>query len=180
MARRLFFALWPGAGQREALAELARTNHRKGAGGRLVNQAKLHITLVFLDKVEEDARACAEAAAERVSAVPFDLSIDRLGLWSRSGIWWAGCSTMPDALLDLVKALQGELRECGFMPEARPYHAHVTLARKAKRAERGPLEAPIAWPVSDFVLVESAPLPDRGGVEYRILRRWPLERAAEA
>ena len=181
MARRLFFALWPGVAQREALAALARARHHKGGGGRLVNESKLHITLVFLDNVGEDTRVCVEEVAETIRARPFELCLDRLGLWSRSGIWWAGCSGMPDTLPELVTALQDGLRGCDFTPESRPYHAHVTLARKAKRAPRGPISEPIVWPVSDFVLVESAPRDGVGsggsGVEYRVLRRWPLRAA---
>ncbi|HKJ70553.1 MAG TPA: RNA 2',3'-cyclic phosphodiesterase [Gammaproteobacteria bacterium] len=170
--QRLFFALWPDPELQAALAERAREalGERRA---RRVAAGNLHATLAFLGEVDAQARACAEAAAGRVSAAPFTLSIDRLGYWSRRGLLWAGPDSQPPA----VEALAADLGEalaadCGFERERRPFRAHVTLARKvAKMPGRVAIE-PLAWPVARFVLVASELGP--GGASYTIVGEWPL------
>jgi 2'-5' RNA ligase len=60
--------------------------------------------------------------------------------------------------------------------ERRPYIPHVTLLREARRAPASLAMPGLAWPVSRYVLLESARR-ERGNV-YRILREWPLDAAA--
>jgi 2'-5' RNA ligase len=78
-----------------------------------------------------------------------------------------------------VADLQQGLLGCGFEPERRRYKPHVTLHRKVRHAEAGPLEQPIAWQAREFALAASeggAP----GQSRYRILHRWPLGTSSEA
>ena len=44
--------------------------------------------------------------------------------------------------------------------------------RKAMRGPTRPDIPPLAWRADSFVLVESLTLPE--GVQYRVVRRWPL------
>ncbi|MDH3560041.1 MAG: RNA 2',3'-cyclic phosphodiesterase [Gammaproteobacteria bacterium] len=169
--QRLFFALWPDAGVRAALAGFAQANIRKQA--RRVSEANLHITLAFPGSVTAGVRQCLEAAAAGIQARPFELAIDRVGHWPRPRILWAGSSHTPAEVWSLVKALRMALQMCGLQPESRPWQAHVTLARKAGRALPVTEIDPIHWSISDFCLVES--VTDPSGPVYRIIRRWPLE-----
>ena len=167
---RLFFALWPDEPVRQRLDDLAR---RVVAGnGRRVPAAKLHLTLVFLGHVTAPVRQCAEAAAAEVAAPAFVLTLDRVGQWRRRGIIWAGPQQAPAALLELVRALTDVLIPCGFEPEQRPFAAHLTLARRSRRAVRAAAVDPVHWPVSEFALVRSET--GAGGSAYRVLGRWPL------
>ena len=61
--------------------------------------------------------------------------------------------------------------------EERAFAAHVTLLRNASESDLGTLPAleTIAWPVSEFVLVESQLA--ASGASYRIIDRWPLAAA---
>ena len=168
--QRLFFALWPGGELREALTPLLKL-HRE-CGGRAHPPTNLHITLNFLGMVDGETRDCLEQAAGEVISPSFGLTLDRFGYWPRPRVMWLGCSETPGPLLELVGALNSVVERCGLEPERRPYHAHLTLLRKARQAPTVP--APVlAWQVHDFVLVESASTP--GGVEYRVLRRWALQ-----
>ena len=168
--QRLFFALWPSAKMREALIPLLKLNHE--CGGRPHPPGNLHITLNFLGGVNANTRDCLEQAAGEIVIPPFELTLDRFGYWPRPRVVWLGCSETPGPLLDLVSGLNRVGEQCGLEPEQRPYQPHLPLLRKAKQ---GPSEAApeFQWSVKDFVLAES--VSTSGGVEYRVLRRWPLK-----
>jgi 2'-5' RNA ligase len=168
--QRLFFALWPSEALREALAPLHKL--KRECGGRAVATAKLHITLNFLGSIDGDTRDCLEQAAAEIAVPPFELILDQFGYWRRPRVVWFGCGETPDPLRQLVSELNRAIEGCGLQPERRPYHAHLTLLRKARQA---PIEAApkLRWPLTEFVLVESITNPE--GVEYRVLRRWPLK-----
>jgi len=170
--RRLFFALWPDAGVRAALAELAASVALRR--GRRVGAERLHLTLVFLGAVDAPARARAEQAAGEVRGTRFELRLERLGHWARSRVAWSAPRETPAALIALVTDLRARLERRGFAPERRPYRAHVTLARDAGRI-RGTPHAPVRWPVEAFHLVESVTAP--AGAGYRVVRSWPLAAA---
>lgn len=179
MTERLFFALWPGSAQRQALEQVKRELPRHG--GRETHPDDLHVTLVFLGDVEPQMRSCAERvaeqAADRVRAAPCGLTLDRIGCFPRPRILWCGASERQPPLLDLVGALNQALPGCGFVPERRPFAPHVTLVRNACPLPVRDLERPIVWPMEEFALVvtESGAPP-----RYRVLRRWPLTREAGA
>jgi RNA 2',3'-cyclic 3'-phosphodiesterase len=169
--QRLFFALCPELElqQRFAQAAAALLPH---AAGRRVRAENLHCTLVFLGAVAATQRLCLEDAASLVRAEPFTLTFDRLGYFRRPQVAWLGCTTTPAALQALVTGLSNGSASCGFPPEQRPYAVHLTVARKLRRDPgRLPL-LPIAWPVKQFVLMESVSETD--GVHYRPLRFWEL------
>lgn len=188
--QRLFFALWPAPELQRELAERGREalgNRR----ARRVPAANLHVTLAFLGEVDADFRACAEAAAARVTAAPFTLSLDRLGYWGRRGLLWAGPSAQPEAVERLAADLNAVLADdCGHDPDRRPFRAHVTLARKVPKMPGRMAIEPLEWPVERFVLVASelgpAPEPSnpgatgrvsqglRGGTGYTVVGEWPL------
>lgn len=165
--RRLFFALVPDQALR---ARLAAALHPvlEPVGGRHVPAERLHLTLVFLGEVAADRIPGVASAAGGVRATPFELVCDHTGHWRRAGILWLG--PRPCAGLDaLHAALRTAIASCGIPLEDRPYRPHVTLARKLRRPPPPVAIGPIAWPVRDFVLMESA------GEGYLELARWDLE-----
>jgi RNA 2',3'-cyclic 3'-phosphodiesterase len=169
--QRLFFALCPDGEIQSRLAGIARRTLVKG--GRLVPVENLHMTLVFLGKVSPGQRECAQRAAAGVAAAPFSLELDHLGHWPRPRVVWSGPGDTPRPLVELVSALQAALSDCGFPPEARPFRAHVTVARKVASPMDPISHEPVHWPVEAFHLMESRTLP--GGVRYTSLARWPLQ-----
>jgi RNA 2',3'-cyclic 3'-phosphodiesterase len=170
--QRLFFALWPDAQTRDDFAHIART-HLPPGGGRPVATANVHLTLEFLGTVDASMRACAERAADALSMPAFELEFQRLGYWPRPRVLWSAPQATPEPLESLVATLREALAECGHRPEARPFRAHVTLARKV----RGPVvaadHAALRWPVAAFHLMASES--GAAGVHYRRLKSWPLE-----
>jgi RNA 2',3'-cyclic 3'-phosphodiesterase len=144
---RLFFALWPPRETASALADWAR-----GLAGRATAAEKIHLTLAFLGPVDA---ATAAAAARQVQGRRHRLPIERAGYWRHNQIVWAGPHETPAELATLVESLQGELRKASFTLEERPYAAHVTLLRKAPRPTAWPALPAVAWPATQFALVES-------------------------
>lgn len=167
--QRLFFALWPEPALRRALQRV----QAQFSGGRRTHVDDLHVTLVFLGDVTMEAYPCVTRAADEVSAVAFDLELDRIGYWRRPRILWCGASSVPPALGKLVTDLQEGLTRCGFEPEHRAYAPHVTLARKARPMDERPVPEPLLWRPAEFVLVSSS-----GGAPplYRVVKKWRFER----
>lgn len=169
--QRLFFALWPDASLQHRIHALACTALARG-NGRLVTPENLHLTLAFLGPVDADRRRCLEAAATAVRTGTFNLEFDVAGYWAKPRVLWLGCTRPPQALLDLVAALQSGVRACGFDPDRRPYAVHLTVARNVGRNPGTAGIAPLSWPVEKFVLVESQTRPE--GAQYHPLRAWAL------
>lgn len=156
---RLFFALWPDAQARAALARL-----QAGAGGTPVPAAKLHLTLAFLGAQPAAALPALCRMLDEVPAHPLTLDIDTYGYFSGPRIAWAGMRAPPAALLALQAQLMQRLRQEQWLTQAEsPFRPHVTLARRASGVPAGPC-APLRWQAAELVLVESLP----ASAEYRI------------
>jgi 2'-5' RNA ligase len=162
---RLFFALWPDATVRAALAHHADVAHA-ACGGRRMRAQNLHFTLAFLGDVDTVRLEALLAAASTVAPRRFVIGVDRVAYWAHNQIVWAGASQVPDALVALVADLRAALDSGGFRHDAKPFVPHVTLLRDARPAVL-PALAPVTWPVERFVLVRSVP-----GQDYVILREW--------
>jgi 2'-5' RNA ligase len=164
---RLFFALWPPAGTAHALHDWALEAQRL-SGGRVTDEAKIHLTLSFLGEAEREK---ATRAAGSVAAKPHSLPIEQARYWRENHIVWAGPREIPGALKALHESLSMALYREEFILERRPFAAHVTLIRKARAATLPPLPQ-VDWPVREFVLVRSS-LSSRGA-SYEPLARFPL------
>jgi len=145
-----------------------------GKRAKRVPAHNLHITLAFLGSVPREQRECYEQAAAGIQIQSFTLSLEHIGHWPLPRILWLGASQQPEALLMLVHNLSAALSACGFTPEIRPYHAHLTLARKVDRPLPVRSIKPIDWEVDSFALIESVTAPE--GPRYQVLERWPLRR----
>jgi 2'-5' RNA ligase len=171
--RRLFFALWPDAALRAAVA--ARVAALLPAGlGRPQRPDQLHVTLVFLGAVAEPKLVEVHGVAARVTGAPFAVDFDRLEYWRKPRVLALCASVVPPPLEALVAQLRGELAARQLPTESRPYVPHLTLARKITRYEppAGAVE-PLRWPAAAITLVESRSL--ASGSHYEPLASWPLE-----
>lgn len=168
-SQRLFFALWPDEGTRQRLAALVPND----ATGRWVSGNNLHVTLAFLGSVDKHVRSCVEHVASQANAQRFTLHLDEIGYWRKPRILWVGTSKPPSPLMQLLCSLNDGLITCGFKPERREFHAHVTLARKVHKPIAQRSIDPIPWPIDSFVLVESRTL--SAGASYQVLRTWFLK-----
>lgn len=169
---RVFFALWPHAGERAALAAW-QPPLRKLCGGKAMRPDTLHATLVFLGEVAAHRLEALKLAAEEAGGEPFELGFDSARYWGHNHIAYAAPSVVPAPLPQLVLDLEQRLRAHRFRFDRRDYKPHVTLLRHAQWSDEPLPEMPGAvWRVRDFVLVQS--LSDDRGARYEVLARFPL------
>ena len=166
---RVFFAAWPTPEVQRSLGDVARQADE--CGGRAVPAHNIHLTLVFIGDVPRPRVAELEALGSTIVAPRFDLVVDRLEYWRHNRILWAGVEEYPPALRALVERLQEPAAAGGFRIERRPYVPHITLRRDARRAPAS-ARIHVAWPVTEFALMESAQR--ERGRGYEGLRKWPL------
>jgi 2'-5' RNA ligase len=94
----------------------------------------LHVTVKFLGRVEGERLALVREALDRAvaGAEPFDIAVAGLGAFPapiRPRVIWAGVTTGEALLVSLAERVHRELGAIGFVREARPFTAHVTLGR---------------------------------------------------
>jgi RNA 2',3'-cyclic 3'-phosphodiesterase len=163
---RLFFALWPPGAAAQILAGWAEAAAR-ATGGRRTAEGKIHLTLAFLGQADP---AKAVAAANRVKAQAHRLPIEQ-GRYINRMVWVAPKET-PRALAALQEQLAMELYREEFILERRPFTAHVTLIRDARRAPLPPVPQ-VDWPVREFLLMRSS-VSSRGAL-YEPVERFTLQ-----
>lgn len=169
-AWRLFFALDPSPALRRRIVAHA-ASWRWGAGTRPVAQPKLHLTLLFLPKVDPaDVPGLLGLGAEVAERHPGCLlRLDRAAVWP-GGIAHLAPSRVPQALQALHEALLRGARGAGVRCDERAWHPHLTLARRAEPGqEPGYFEA-LHWQVRSMSLQRSL----LGSGRYEVLRSWPL------
>ena len=171
---RLFLGLWPEESLRVCLAAY-RDAWRWPAGSKPVADATLHLTLHFIGAF---VRTRIPALAASLAAVPVGEIVSRPG---GGEVWKGGIAVLRidgnAELAELHQRLGAVLIEAGIALDSRPFAPHVTLARKAAKAEP-PAEAPaFEWRPGRFVLVES--LPGRSA-RYEVLGRFGADAHARS
>jgi len=180
---RLFVGVRVSVATANALAAcaemLARRARDAGLEPKWVAPASYHVTLRFLGATRDDAvGAVKDALAVACSGVqPFRFRTARLGAFGsveRANVVWAGVEDGA-ALGEVAKRVDRAMGALGFAAEARPFHAHVTLARLREPKPVRELVLPLAEQmfaetrVDAITLFESETKPS-GGV-YRELAR---------
>lgn len=161
------------------------------AGGRVLAQVDLHVTLCFLGAVNEAQHAGLCVRAGQIEAASFELEFERLELWREAGIVAATVARVPAAAVVLAQAVAIAAGAVGLAPDPKPWRPHMTLMRglTARRLAAQSLPArgaDDAWPalrltlpVARFYLAESQGLGAQAeaGAEvrrYAMLASWPL------
>ena len=147
--------------------------------GRRTTRDQWHVTLQFLGN-RADVDAAHEALAGlRVPAARAQLG--RLGAFpsnKRARVVWLGLAQGDDLFGALATEVGTRLTPLGHVPEARAYHAHVTMARYKIPADMRAALAVDAttvgepWLVDEVILYESRLR--RTGAEYLRVGSVPL------
>jgi 2'-5' RNA ligase len=168
----------------EVLAELAKRTARLRSSGdnlRWTAPESWHITLQFLGNTDPEQHHCLVAQLSEVHAAPVPIHLAELGFFDRAGVFFADVEPTP-ALIALAKRVSSATSICGFSPETRPFHPHITLARVKDQSRGQPLQALAQrlqrqpafsrFTASEFLLYESHLSP--AGSTYEISRRFPF------
>ena len=135
--------------------------------GRFLKRDTYHLTLAFLGDVDEAQLAAATDALEAAcaGASPVPLRSDGLGKFGRAtdATLWLGIAAAPAA------RLRDELRARDVPFDAKPFKAHLTLARRARIPHVGlpHLAFPQDDEAYDVTLYKSTL--DRAGAAYKPL-----------
>jgi 2'-5' RNA ligase len=140
-----------------------------------------HITLQFLGSTTGQQYECLAARLRELRSRPFRIQLGALGTFDRAGVLFVDVHVTPQ-LLAVQQAVTTATQPCGFAPEDRPYHPHITLARRKGRGgdrELRNLKLQISPPpklasftAESFVLYESVPTAE--GSRYEIREHFPL------
>ncbi len=101
---------------------------------RFVHKSDYHITLAFLGSVDEQKLSnVIEQVSKAIKNVKaFPLQIQGINIFGNSKsprIFW-GAVNQEHALFQLQEIVHEKCQEVGFTLETRPYHPHITIARK--------------------------------------------------
>lgn len=164
--------------------ELAAISQRlRTSGDRLRWSApqSWHITLQFLGNTNLDQYRCLVASLNDLRLPPLPIQLEGLGAFERTGVLFAGVKVSHELLL-LHQSTAAAIKPCGFTPETRPFHPHITLARSIAPAPRQALlvlQTRLSQPrrftrfvAEEFLLYESFLGP--GGSRYEVRERFHL------
>jgi len=169
---RVFFALVPDPATQRALGVIAR-DVAAHASGRAIVDANLHLTLAFIGDVAGEQIDTLRDIVVGLPRPTFALTLDRIGTFKHSELAWIAPSQVPMRLTDLESALAAALKKADFVLEARPFHAHVTLARRCTRRIASVRFGTVEWDVGRVALLAS--IATSGGVCYRELAGLALD-----
>ena len=123
---RLFVGLpIPGA-LAQGLARTARSLELVNA--RWTPPENLHLTLLFLGQVGEETVPAILRELDQLDLAPLELRFTQLGLFPKAGVLFAEIEPTLKLVRLHAQVVRG-MAHCGFPPEERPYHPHVTVAR---------------------------------------------------
>jgi 2'-5' RNA ligase len=174
---RLFFAAIPdvvSAVRIHRLAGVLKRAHR--FSGKLIEPARLHVSLFFLGGLPEQDIRAARAAAADVRIARFEVLFDRTASF-RGKRGSRPFVLVGDKGLQRLISFRETLGEAMLRRGLRRvaytnFTPHLTLLYDISSVEEYPIE-PISWTVREFVLIRSL----RG---HECLERWPLETRAVA
>jgi 2'-5' RNA ligase len=175
---RLFVGIPLAQAVIEELSTISLRLQSSGDGLRWSAAESWHITLQFLGNTPE--YECIVTRLREIASPSLSVRLEGLEFFDRAGVFFAGVGLTPElqALQQRVTAATGL---CGFIPETRPYHPHITLARSKGKKAHGLRElknrihrqpAFTSFVAQEFVLYESLARP--AGSEYVIRERFRL------
>ena len=134
---RLFAGIPLAASVIDELSAISVRLQSNGDGLRWSTPESWHITLQFLGNTSQEQYECIVARLRGLSLPPVSIQLAAMGFFDHAGIFFASVTPAP-GLLSLQQRVTATTGVCGFVPETRPYHPHITLARsKGKGGAQG-------------------------------------------
>jgi 2'-5' RNA ligase len=182
MTQRLFVAVVPPPGVREAWDAFLAPRRDAGTDLRWVLPESWHLTCAFMPRVTDGAADGLEEALGAVAARtrPFTVTVDGAGAFpdpDEAKVLWLGVGEGATELGELAIRCRNAASSCGIEVDGGRFRPHVTIARANGRRVLRWLQVLEAigrqtWPVTAFRLVRSQLLP--GGAGYRTVGEFAL------
>lgn len=134
---RVFVALRVGTEAAEQLSDWSASIREKYNFRKWTHPQDLHITIQFLGDVWIDDLPQIQDALVQVTQQTQSFSmqlgqLDIFGLPEAPKVCWVKPEGDLYSLHQLQKNIQDACRSLGYIPEERPYHPHITIARRYK------------------------------------------------
>src|SRR3984957_11099591 len=175
---RLFVGIPLAPGVIEELSAISLRLQSSEDGLRWSAAESWHITLQFLGNTPQ--YDCIVGRLRELRSPSVSIQLEGLGFFESAGVFFAGVSLTPE-LKALQQSVTAATSLCGFIPETRPYHPHITLARGKRKGARGLRELKSKshrepnfsnFVAHEFVLYES--VLGRGGSRDEMRERFGL------
>ena len=172
---------------REKIGAVSRELQKTRMPVRWVKVENIHLTLIFLGSVNEDA---IDEIKEKVHLVVNRFSTIRTRLngvgvfphWRKPRVIWVGLNGEIETLSNLRDQLQSELKALGLREEKRPFRPHLTIGRFKDRVDRDEelksildrhhdITSDLQY-LNELILFKSDLKPD--GPVYTRMATWPL------
>lgn len=181
---RLFIGIPLSATVTEELTSVVARYARSNDGLRWSKAESWHITLQFLGASTAEQYQCIIPRLKAIASASFAIHLSGLDFFERSGVFFAGVKVSPH-LASLQQQVTQATSSCGFVPEERAYHPHITLARNKGRENgvrnlmpRVDKKAHFsAFTADEFLVYESFPGPT--GSRYEVRERFALRAPSE-
>ena len=167
---RLFFAL---DFNEEFKQQLADWRLSLALQGHWIEKENFHLTLMFLGNIKNHQVFDIVDLIQPPQIKPFTLTAENIGFFPRNHILFATISKGTEEALQLMSALQQQLKPLDFIKHnKRRQQPHITLSREATMASDILTNTSISTQIPDFVLMESITI--KSGVYYEVVESWPL------
>ncbi|WP_019612712.1 RNA 2',3'-cyclic phosphodiesterase [Psychromonas ossibalaenae] len=170
MTKKLFLGIALDKQQRH---QLYRLQSSFDTDVRLVPTTNLHMTLAFFGPLSSPEQQRLEKQITAMNRSRFNVNLDTLAHWKKPRILCLTGQTSDPALLQLAQQSNQLANAFNKCPNEHLFRAHITLARRSKSLpdNQKPF-TPVRIDAHSIHLFESKSTDS--GVEYRILRSWPL------
>jgi len=131
---RTFIALNLSDETKEELSRIQEELKKADAGVKWSKPHNIHITLKFLGEIDEAKASEIKTALDGISEEykPFDISLFKLGAFpslNQLRVLWVGIDKGCSEVDRIAESTEKSLEKIGFLREARPFSAHLTLGR---------------------------------------------------
>jgi 2'-5' RNA ligase len=182
---RLFIGIPLAATTTHDLGAIADRLRSKTASESLLRWSAVeswHITLQFLGSTTPLQYECVTARLRELHQPSVVVELGAVDTFDRAGVLFVDVRVTPQ-LVALQQAVTAATIPCGFVPESRPYHPHITLARRRGKSDGRELRSlklqidqqsniP-SFTADSFLLYESTPAPE--GSRYELRECFPLD-----
>ncbi|EPJ44051.1 MAG: hypothetical protein OFPI_40760 [Osedax symbiont Rs2] len=174
MQIRLFLGLKPDLAQIQALVAL---QQQLAGTGRPVPADNLHMTLFFLGTIEQNKADIFVRAIDSQIWPSFSVTLDQLSGWQKPKILCLAGSVSDEKLSSSVANIRAIAKTVALQDPFTTYTPHITLMRKAIALPDNSqqlLTEPLVINPDSMHLFQS--ISRESGVEYQIIKSWPLRR----
>ena len=161
---RLFYAMIP-----DDVTKARLQKWQIHMSGKKTPPENLHMTLFFLGNQAKKNLPALKRFLDRISFVPFDMKLDKIGYFPKIGLSWIGPQRPPEPLTRLFEDTCQFLIPAYLKVKRENFRPHITLARRSSKVEFK-VETPVNWRVNRLVLMQSVLNNEKEKhPEYRIL-----------